>query len=159
MNIEDIKHALLVKRQEYERAKVACDILFKECEVLEAAIPILESVNANSVCVTPASRGDSAYIDLSRLPGLPNMYERLKCLAEMNDGIINVTKSVEALISSGASNAKKNNLRPNVYNMLKDDPDWERIEPGTFKYLKHPGLQQLLPEEDQCLPPIGPPTS
>ena len=141
----DIKQALEVKRKEYDKAKATCDLLLEECKKLEAAIAIVESIEIKPVHVLSTTSANGHDTDLRRLTQLPNLLERLKCLAEMNEGIINVTKSVEILIECGASNAKKKNLRPNVYNLLKDDPDWVRVEPGTFKYLKHPGQHHLLP--------------
>ena len=141
----DIKLALEVKRKEYENAKSACDLLLEECNKLEAAIPIVESIEVKPAPVLSQVNVNGHHNDLRRLTQLPNLQERLKCLAELSEGTINVTKAVEILIECGASKSTKKNLRPNVYNMLKDDPDWVKVEPGTFKYLKFPGQHQLLP--------------
>ncbi len=142
----DIMQALEVKRKEYEEAKATCDLLLEECKKLEAAISIVESIEVKPEHVLSKTSANGQETDLRRLTQLPNLLARLKCLAEMNEGTINVTKAVELLIESGASSAKKRNLRPNVYNLLKDDPEWVKVEPGTFKYLKYPGQHQLLPK-------------
>ena len=119
------------KHEELRSLQAACDVVKDQCRKLEQAIEVMQQPQLKP----PVNVVHGSRYDLSRLPLLSNNHERLRCLAEMNNGVVNVTKATEALIESGVTRAKKNNLRPNIHNLLMDDPCWEKVGPGNFKYL------------------------
>lgn len=69
------------------------------------------------------------------LEGTKNLGERVVRIAIAVGRPINALAVAEYLIDRGYSNAKARNLRPHIYNALKENPDFEKVGKGTFRYI------------------------
>ena len=80
---------------------------------------------------------------VSIAPGLPevdfsgakNALERLQRIASAGDGTVNTTSAANQMIIAGASSAKKSNLVSTLYSAMSESPEWEKVAPGTFRYI------------------------
>ena len=72
-----------------------------------------------------------------------NLQERLDRIAEMNNGLVNTTKSAEILIAAKQTNSNKQNIRSIIHRTLNVNTDtWTKIAPGTFRHYKWGSVEE-----------------
>lgn len=124
-----------------ERAKKAA---------IEASIKNqLEEIEANITALTRTLRlyegsNSSTPIEHTRFPVSPaevrahthTHQDALEYIATKLGGTLNYRDARDIIIAAGMTNAKGRNLGSHLHKYMTDSDDWERIAPGTFRFLK-----------------------
>ena len=108
-------------------------------EKLVSALTVIRSLDSRDGEVEVAqSPIESAALHFFGVPvdlrDASNLAQRLESIAMAIGEPIDPMDATGFLIASGISKAKFRNLRPHVYNALKDHPDFDRTEDGLFRY-------------------------
>lgn len=65
--------------------------------------------------------------------------DRLALLAMMNDNrTVNATEAAHLFIALSLTKAKKRHMVANAFQIMDESDQWEKVSPGTFKYLGKP---------------------
>ena len=76
--------------------------------------------------------------------GTANLLERILRVAAATDEPLDAMAVAEYLVARGQSGANPKNLRSQILNVLKDDPDFEKVGVGRFRYI--PNSESDFPE-------------
>lgn len=76
--------------------------------------------------------------------GTSNLLERVLRVATATAEPLDAMSVAEYLVARGQSKSSTRNLQAHILNILKDDPDFEKIGVGRFRYL--PGSSADFPE-------------
>ena len=71
--------------------------------------------------------------------GTANLLERILRVAAATDEPLDAMAVAEYLVARGQSGANPKNLRSQILNVLKDDPDFEKVGVGRFRYIPDSG--------------------
>lgn len=128
-----------------------------EVEKIDSAIATFEESEAMTdgevVTCQCSDTGDESGIEVGRrrymrmardvdYAGTDDQTDRIIRVAEATmDGIVNCTHVAEILIADGVSTSRKDYLRGTVQNRLSKRDDFERLAPGTYRYLDWKGSQ------------------
>jgi hypothetical protein len=61
----------------------------------------------------------------------------LEYIARHQDGVVQYARAAETLRAAGIGRGKLSNLKGHVYRIMQQNDDWEKISPGTFRFLKY----------------------
>ena len=67
--------------------------------------------------------------------GAANHRERVIRIAKAVDGPLVINEMAQCLVERGVSKAKVENLRSHVSNAISGDPDFEKIDAATYRYV------------------------
>jgi hypothetical protein len=89
---------------------------------------------------------DKEYMDHSVYPGVDidftganNLYERLVRIGQSVEGTLKAKEIALCLIERGESNASPRNLYASIVNQFRDDPDFEKVGRGQYRYVPQTG--------------------
>ena len=109
--------------------------LVADLEVLNAAIGRLEARTEDASFafgeVTVSSEDLRAAVDAQ---GLTHRV-RLRRIADLVGGRVNVTQAADAMVRLGVSRASKANLMTHLHDLATKSDDWEKVSPGTFRHV------------------------
>ena len=123
---------LKMARQHYDRLKVDHASVVRSLELID--------VLGSNISPTQGPEIPIGDIDFTNTQ---NLQERLDRIAEMNNGLVNTTKSAEILIAAKQTNSNKQNIRSIIHRTLNVNTDtWTKIAPGTFRHYKWGSVEE-----------------
>ena len=128
-----------------DQAQKELDRVKAKYNTIEHAIELLNEYRLDST---------QSGIDLVReidFTGSQNLVERLKRIADKNNGLINPTRAAEILIEAGQTRSSKANIRSIIHRTLQEHDDgWEKIGVGQFRLIGW-GESEDSPQPDEEL--------
>lgn len=89
---------------------------------------------------TPVDGETSAFAGIEvDFTGTANLLERILRVAAATDEPLDAMVVAEYLVARGQSGANPKNLRSQILNVLKGDPDFEKVGVGRFRYIPDSG--------------------
>ena len=77
----------------------------------------------------------SANADIAIIEGCRTQREALRAIAAHNDGILRAREAAQIIHDAGMARGKLTSAVSTVHNLLNSGEEWERVAPGTFRYL------------------------
>ena len=131
-----------------EESELALKLAAKEVEVSElkfdlssvrATMKLLQTRAESIKCGEGEAKefpacGAATVADLS---GCRFQYEGLRRIAEINDGVLELSKGVDVVIAALKPRGKKNSIMSTQSKRIREDNLWRRIKPGVYKLLEY----------------------
>lgn len=115
-------------------------------EELEGACRLLLTNIKRNVQPGDGGQGLHAHIRPEHLAHCTNQNEAWIEIARLSGGFARPTDGAQAIIDAGLSNTKRRSVISSGAKIMIDSEDWERTDPGTYRYLKY--VQDNSPGQD-----------
>ena len=124
-------------KSRYKGLDGICREVRKAIDAIDEAQDLLQHGFTDHEAPGPLPRGFTGFKtpDAGDLIRCLNLHERLKLIATVNRGTLNLAHATEVIMAAGVTRAKKRSLRGEIQKAVKRNPeDWEQIGDSTFSY-------------------------